>query len=137
MKPRALTRFAAFAAAALLAGCEQAQPPEHRPPAVVAAPVTAAPLTLVENGQSPFVIYTDAAAPASVQAAAADLQAYIEKVSGAKLPLVNAPREPMLALGNTPTATQAGVNSDTMPLEGFRIAVRGRNLFVLGSSGDW
>jgi len=115
---------AAVMAVVSLVGC---QPLKCRTPIIVAVPVP-----LVENGQSRYVIYTDAAAPKSVQAAAADLQAYIEKASGAKLPLVSQPREPMIALGNTPSVVQAGLNADGMPLEGFRIAVKGQNLFIAG-----
>ena len=115
---------AAVTAVVSLVGC---QPLKYRSPAIAAVPVP-----LVENGQSRYVIYADAAAPKSVRAAAADLQAYIEKVTGARLPLVSQPREPMIALGNTPQAAQAGLNADGLPLEGFRIAVRGQNLFIAG-----
>ena len=116
-----LCRFVAIAIFVVLAGCRQGQ-----------APGGVASLTLVQDGQSAYAIYTDAAAPTSVQAAANDLQAYIAKVSGAKLPLVNQPCEPMIALGDTTAAAQAGLNSDKIPLEGFRIITRGQNLFILG-----
>ncbi len=105
----------------------EGQPLKERTPTISAEPVP-----LVKNGQSRYAIYTDATAPKSVHAAAAELQTYIEKVSGAGLPLVNQPREPMIALGNTPALAQAGLGVDDIPLEGFRIVTKGQNLFVVG-----
>jgi len=125
MNLNALALVVVTTSVVFLAGC---QPPKERAPVIAAVPVA-----LVDNGQSSYVIYTDAGAPKSVRTAATELQSYIEKVSGAKLLLVNQPREPMIALGNTPSSIEAGLFADKMPLEGFRIVVKGQNVFIVGS----
>lgn len=91
-----------------------------------------APLPLVQNGQSTYSIYLDAAAPTSVKAAAADLQSYLEKATGAKLPIINEPHEPMVVLGANALSAQARLTVVTHPPDGFLlITVRG-DLYILG-----
>jgi len=92
----------------------------------------AAPVPLVVEGKSDYAIYADANAPSSVQTAAAELQTYVEKVTGAKLPVVNEPREPMLCVGANAAAAAAKVTTDGLAVEGWRVAIRGRNLYLLG-----
>lgn len=99
---------------------------------LVAAGCGAAELTIVDHGVTAYCIYVDAAAPASVEAAAADLQTYVERIFGAKLPIVAQPREPMIGLGASAAAAALGVNTAGVPLEGYRIAARRGNLFILG-----
>jgi len=94
--------------------------------------VWAAPVPLVTAGKSDYAIYVEARAPSSVQTAATELQTYLEKVTGAKLPLVNEPREPMVCVGANAAATAAKVTTEGLAVEGWRVAVRGRNLYLLG-----
>lgn len=91
-----------------------------------------APVPLVVDGRSDYVIYHQADAPPSVKTAAAELQTYTEQVTGAKLPIVAEPREPMVCLGANASATAAKVSAADLPVEGWRQAVRGRNLYLLG-----
>ena len=93
---------------------------------------------LVEKGTSRFVIYHPADAPPSVTRAAAELQQYVEKVSGAKLAIVDRPQAPMICLGDNPTSQAAGLSTKDMPWEAFRITTKEGNVFILGrdTSGD-
>ena len=72
------------------------------------APALAAPVHLVRDGGSEFVIYYDDAAPASVAMAASELQEYVYQVSGAKLAIVHQPRRPMICLGENAASRAAG-----------------------------
>ena len=92
----------------------------------------AAPLNLAANGTTDYVIYHEANAPSSVAMAATDLQDYLARVSGAKAAIVTEPKEPMICLGDNAASRQAGLPVADMPLEGFRIVTRGRNLYILG-----
>ncbi|NUQ00024.1 MAG: DUF4838 domain-containing protein [Armatimonadetes bacterium] len=95
-------------------------------------PLAAAPLELVLNGRSRYAVYLPASAPATVKSGAADLVAYLKRISGAELPLVDQPREPMIALGDSPAAAAAGITCGDLPLEGYRLVTRGLNLYILG-----
>ena len=99
---------------------------------LLAGCVSAAPLTIVRHGRSDYAIYAAADAVGSVQAAAQDLQHYVEVATGVTLPIVSAPREPMLALGDTAAAKAAGAVLETVPIEGYRIKTHGPNVFILG-----
>jgi Domain of unknown function (DUF4838) len=93
-------------------------------------------LTLVHDGRSAFVIVHAADAPGSVCKAAAEMQRYVEKVTGAKLPIIagDAPAQiPFIVLGDTAAARAAGIVAGDVPLEGFRLASRGGNLFIVGA----
>ena len=68
----------------------------------------AAPLPLVVEGRSDYAIYHAADAPDSVKEAVAELREYIRKVTGASLPIVQQPREPMISLGMN-DAARAGL----------------------------
>jgi len=87
---------------------------------------------VVTDGAAACCIYREANAPDSVKTAAADLQGYVQKVTGVQLPVVDAPMTPMIALGANPSATKAGVTAQGLPLEGFRIVTREQNLYILG-----
>jgi hypothetical protein len=92
----------------------------------------AAPLQLVDAGATTYAIYRAPDAPSSVTTAATELQEYVARATGAKLEVVTEPREPMVCLGANDAAKAAGLTAEGMPLEGFRIATRGRNLYILG-----
>lgn len=92
-------------------------------------------LALVQDGRSRFVIVHAPGAPASVQAAAQDLQHYIEKTTKAKLPVVVGEppaAAPFIALGDMPAARASGIQVRDVPLEGFRLHTHGGNLFIVG-----
>ncbi|MEI6500186.1 MAG: DUF4838 domain-containing protein, partial [Armatimonadota bacterium] len=88
----------------------------------------AAPLPLVIEGKSRYAIYTAADAPSSVKTAAGDLQTYLERVTGAKLPVVNEPHAPMIALG----MAVRGAKATPAVLEGYRIVTEGQDLYIYG-----
>lgn len=92
----------------------------------------AAPVALVEAGKSGHVIYLAAEAPGTVKQAAADLQEYLERATGAKLAIVSEPREPMICLGDNPALRAAGLSPDGLALEAFRVVTRGTNVFIFG-----
>ena len=96
------------------------------------SPTLADQLQLVENGQTQYVIYHDEAAPSSVVMAAAELQDYISKVTGAKAPIVQSPRQPMICLGENAASGKAGLSAKNVPMEGFRIVTKAPNLYILG-----
>ena len=97
----------------------------------------AAPLPLVRGEGTTYVIYQDATAPSSVPTAASGLQHYLYEACKAKLAIVNEPTEPMICLGDNASAREAGVTTEGIPLEGFRVVTKGQNLYLLGpDTGD-
>ncbi|HAU38468.1 MAG TPA: hypothetical protein DCX07_12235 [Phycisphaerales bacterium] len=101
---------------------------------LVAATARAAePLTLVEKGKSAYSIYHEPAAPDSVKEAAREIQTYVAKATGARLPLVTTfPDTPVIALGAHPQLQANGLSVEGIPLEGYRIVTKGKNLFIFG-----
>ena len=98
----------------------------------VGVAVCHAAVPVVTNGAAACAIYRAPEAPESVKTAATELQRYVQKVTGVELPIVEGPTTPMIALGASPGATQAGVTAQGLPPEGFRIVTRGPNLYLLG-----
>lgn len=92
-------------------------------------------LTLVRDGQSAYGIYHDAYAPACVKNAAAEMQRVIKVSTGVTLPILSAPKDPMICLGDNAVSRKAGFSSDRIPDEGFRIVTRGANIYIIGQ--DW
>ena len=90
------------------------------------------PLTLAENGASGYVIYHEANAPASVVRAAKEIQRVLEISTGARLPVVTAPATPMISVGDTAAAREAGLMQDKIPFEGFVILRSGENVLIAG-----
>jgi hypothetical protein len=92
-------------------------------------------LPIVRAHKSDYVIYYDIRAATSVAEAAADLRDYIQRATGALLPIVNAaPKSasPFIALGQTGELRTAGISTDSMAADAFVIAPRGRNVFIAG-----
>jgi len=89
-------------------------------------------ILLTKDGHSTCVIYDDAHAPASVQEAAKELQRVLKIATGAPLPIVHAPGEAMIALGDTPETRQAGIESARMADEHFEIKTQGKQVFIAG-----
>ncbi len=108
----------------------------------------AAPLTIVENGQPRAAIVVAANEPKADQAAA-EIQKYIEKMSGAKLPIVKEGETvagPVsILIGHTAAAAKLGVKipagfnpaiqAGAFEEEGFVIKTHGQNL-VIGGNAD-
>ncbi len=92
---------------------------------------------LARDGQSAYAIFHATNAPGSVREAAALLQRVLKQATGAELPIVHAPREAMIALGDTPESRAAGLDGSRMPEEGFRMATRGPSIWITGhDTGD-
>ena len=112
-----------------------------------ASSLLAEPLTLVENGQPRATIVVAIGEP-KAEKAAADLQKYIEKMSGARLAIVHegdAVGSPIsIFVGHTATAQKLGVKipagfnpairPEAFEEEGFVIKTAGNNLIVGGNS---
>lgn len=114
-------------------------------PPVVAAPATPAvspeaqgaegSVTVASEGKSDYVIVHGPQAPATVREAAAELQHYLEKSTGARLPIVTAePAEgaPAIYLGDGPWAVRAGIKAADLPWEASRILVRDGEILIVG-----
>jgi hypothetical protein len=92
-------------------------------------------LSIAANGKSTFRIVTPANAPTSVQNAAQELQKDIELATGAKLPIQKddaSVSTPILSIGSTQQAKAAGISSEQMADESFRIVTENGNLYILG-----
>jgi hypothetical protein len=92
-------------------------------------------LSIVSNGESRFTIYHAPDAVASVKLAAEELQEYITKSTGVELPIVadeEVPSGSVISLGVNAASNEAGVDMDQVPVEGFRIATSGDDLYILG-----
>ena len=92
---------------------------------------------LVEQGKPNAVIIVSSDAPDSVQRAYTELQSYVEKVSGAKLPIQ---KEPIpqgkpgvnIFLGESSFTKALGLNLDGLKSDGFKIVSRDNYLAILG-----
>lgn len=92
----------------------------------------AADLTVIKGGASDYCIYRDPAASEPVQEAARELARVLQVATGAALPIVDEPRSPMICLGDNPSARTAGFTVQGLAEEGYRIASKDRDLFILG-----
>jgi len=93
-------------------------------------------VVLVEDGKVTGCILVEADAPSASQHAARELQLYLERISGAKLPIVAEPAQPTtpvrVALGRTSFAQKQGVTDAGLPPDGFRLRAAGGALVVVG-----
>jgi len=96
----------------------------------VTAPVDG--LELVADGESAHTIHHADDAPSSVATAARELRLYLKRAADADLPMGATSVAPMICLGQNEAARAAGLSAADIPVEGWRIAVRGGNLYVLG-----
>ena len=94
--------------------------------------------TLVENGQGRAAIVLARNPSKAAEAGARELQSWIEKVSGATLPVLTE-RETIdrksrceIFIGQTNAVTAQGVTTEGLGPEGIRIKTVGKNLFILG-----
>jgi len=95
-------------------------------------------LTLAENGSSRYQIVISTNAIPSERYAAEELQRYLEKLSGAKLPLVTdttPPNSREILIGDNAHLQRLGFTLDLHKLgpEGFVFATEGNRLIIAGS----
>jgi hypothetical protein len=90
---------------------------------------------LVKDGQSAYGIYYDGNAPLCVKRAAMEMQRVIRISTGVTLPILAAPKSPMVCLGDNAASREAGFSSEKIPDEGFRIVTQGENIYIIGQ--DW
>ena len=104
-----------------------------------AAAHAAAPF-LVENGESRAEIIIAETPARSTRLAAADLQTYVEKISGAQLPIKTKPSADVpvqIYVGESPHAAKLGVTSEGLEHGAYRI-VSGENwLALIGEDSDF
>ncbi len=92
-------------------------------------------LNLGQDGKTTYVIYHEASAPSSVKDAARDLKSYFQKVAGFSPEIRTeavSPQTPYISLGDNAQARAAGLGAAAITPDGFRIAVRGKNVYIVG-----
>ena len=101
------------------------------------------PVTIKEAPKhEPVVLVAEGQGKASIvvmnkAAGARDLQSFIEKATGAKLPIVNDKLvKPAIVLGDCPEAAALGLESSKMPVEGFAIRTAPDVVFIVGRPHD-
>lgn len=103
-----------------------------------AAEASVSGVQVVEQGVSRAVIVIPTRAEAVVQAAAEELQWHLERVTGARLPILpEADAEdqvagPALFLGATEAAAAIGLNAQDLAANGYRQQQKGEHLFLVG-----
>ena len=104
-----------------------------------AAPAATEPgVTLAARGSSNYRIVHPAGAPASVTEAVQDLRAYVARATGAEITVAAESGDfagPLISVGETAAARAAGLRASDVPLDGYRIVVRGANVYILGPDG--
>jgi hypothetical protein len=102
---------------------------------VLSALAAAAPLELARHGRSAYKIVLGREASASERHAAAELQRFLEEISGARLPVVTEQGGPRLILvGNSGVARKLKLSVDPAEVgpEGFRLRTAGPHLLIAG-----
>jgi len=91
--------------------------------------------TIVQAGESDYRIIVPQKATSSLKAAAQELQKSVEFSTGARLPVAEENQSVVgryISLGTTVQAAKAKLTTQGMTDEGFRIATRGDNIYILG-----
>ena len=91
-----------------------------------AGQLAAAPLQVVKEGKSPYCIVVAPDNPGPAAFAARDLQTYIQKATGARLPILKPEKR-----GSRP-AFMIGFDKVTEP-EGFRVRTAGNDIYISGN----
>ncbi len=115
---------------------------------ICAVPSTAlkpalAQVAIATQGKSNLAIVIPAAAPPTVQSAAAELQKCVQLATGALLPVQkdDAPLNmPFISLGSTQQAQAAGLSTAGLDEDAYRIVTKDGNLFIYGQDtpdGSW
>jgi len=92
-------------------------------------------LSLVRNGRAVATIVVPANPDKWTSQAAAWLQEYVQKASGARLPIVteeNAPSGTLISVGHTRMAAKAGVEIGGLKWDGCKLVVKGDVLYLIG-----
>lgn len=104
-----------------------------------ATEVTLSPATVVEAGQSPWVLAVAADAPPPVRFAAAELQRYIEQMSGCRLAIATAGADgPAIMLGLREALAanvQANLPASAGGHDGYAIAIQPKRIVIAGDNG--
>lgn len=101
---------------------------------VLAFAAGAAPLPLVKNGKSEYSIVIAADASPSERHGAAELQKFIEEISGTRLPITSEPQRAMVLVGRSPALDKLDPRipfADLGP-EGFALKTKGKHLIIAG-----
>ena len=91
-------------------------------------------LTLVDQGKSDYVIVVDPGALETPKFAARELQTYVEKVSGAKLPIaakLPTGKKPIF-VGQSASTEALGLSVEDLKPEGFLVRTVGTALVIIG-----
>jgi hypothetical protein len=104
---------------------------------VVFSPISnALALTVTEQGKSDAVIVADENAPDSVQLAASQLQYYVEKVTGVKLPIQKEPvgdgKGVNIFIGESSFTKALGLGTDGLGSDGYKVVSRDNWLAIIG-----
>lgn len=106
----------------------------------LALSAAAADITLVDNGKSAYEIVLADGATRPAKLAASELQSFIERSTGVKLPIVTvaSPDKPHLFVGPNSASAAAGVKPDDLKPEGFHLKVVGQDVHLVGrdTEGD-
>jgi len=95
----------------------------------------AAEIQLVNSGQTSYRIYHAPNAVPSVLESARELYRYIKRATGAQMPIINSAQPPegaIISVGRNAASNAAGLRVDDLKPEGFIIATRGDNIYILG-----
>jgi len=107
---------------------------------VSAVQVAAADTSIVKDGQPRAEIVIANEPPRTTRLAAHELQTYIEKISGAKLPIVTAPTEDVpvtIYVGRSPYTDKLKVPADDLKDGAYRIVSGDGWLVVIGDDSDF
>lgn len=92
-------------------------------------------ITLVKNGVATAEIVLASDATPSVKTAAGELQLHLEKISGAKLPIVDHPTPgdfPKIYVGESQFTKALGFNLDGVVYDGFKVVATGNHIILAG-----
>jgi hypothetical protein len=112
-------------------------------PACAAAPFAvttcSAETLLVDDGVPKAEIVVALSPPRSVRLAAAELQTYIEKMSGARLPIVSQPtgKNVRIYIGRSPLTDQLGVSDEGLKHGAYRMVSGDDWLAIVGDDSDF
>jgi len=97
--------------------------------------VARAELKIVQDGKSKYQVIIGKKAQPITKAAAKDLILYIQKSTGAKLPLSRSGEtdgKASIIVGDCAASREAGIDASKLPPEGFIIKTIGKNLYIVG-----
>lgn len=95
-------------------------------------------VTLVENGKAACAIVIPVSPAPPVEFAAHEIQYYLEKITGAEVPIVRShPAEgAAIVLGDRPETRRAGINVDHLARDGCQIVVRDQTVYIAGKDDN-